>query len=67
MVMETVRIVLLHFGIAAAMAAAFGAVNLAAKIASRINIRLAHEDRRRRSREVIYWRALSALHAAGDE
>jgi len=65
--METVRIVLLHFGIAAAMAAAFGAANWAAKAAAKISLRIAREDRRRQSREVLYWRALSALPSAADD
>jgi type IV secretory pathway VirB3-like protein len=65
--METVRIVLLHFGIAVAMAAAFGAAHWAAKTASKINLRLARADRRRRSREVLYWRALSAQPSATDD
>jgi hypothetical protein len=65
--METLRIVLLHFGIAAAMAAAFGATSLVGKIAGRISFRLAREDRRRRTREAIYWRALSALPAGTEK
>jgi hypothetical protein len=65
--MEILRIVLLHFGIAAVMAAAFGATSLAGKMAARIRFRLAREDQRRRTREAVYWRTLSALHAATDD
>jgi hypothetical protein len=65
--MDTLRIVLLHFGIAVAMAAAFGATSIAGKIAARIKYRLAREDRRRQNREAVYWRALSGLHAATDD
>ena len=65
--METVRIVLLHFGIAVAMAGAFGAAGLASKFAARIKARADRESLRRRSRETLYWRALAALPTATDE
>jgi len=65
--METLRIVLLHFGIAATMAVAFGAASLAGKIARRINFRLAREGRRRRTRETVYWQAISSLHAGSEK
>jgi hypothetical protein len=65
--METLRVILLHFGIATAMAAAFGAASVAGKMAAKINFRIAREGRRRRTRETIYWRALTALRPAADE